>query len=161
MPLWKIYHPAGAYTEDDKREFSAKITELYQGVPIPKFYVVVIFEETQPGNVWVGGDRHDRFVRFKIDQFARTIPGPVLREWWINTVDALTHPWVKDRGYEWEISIDEPPSDLWTLSGERPPPFESFGEKRWTEENRASPYSLQEKLPVNLHLAPGTHDSGD
>lgn len=161
MPLWKVYHPAGAYTEQDKKEFSQRITEIYSAVPIPRFYVVVIFEETEPGNVWVGGDRHDRFVRFKIDQMARTLPGPVIREWWIKAVDEATHPWVKDRGYEWEITIEEPPADLWTLSGERPPPFESIGEKRWIEENRPSPYSLTERLPVRLSLAPGTHDAGD
>ena len=37
-----------------------------------------------------------------------------------------------------------------------PPPFESHAEKRWIAENKASPYSQAEKLPVQLALAPGT-----
>jgi hypothetical protein len=39
--------------------------------------------------------------------------------------------------------------------GEIPPPFESHAEKRWVKENRASPYGLQEKLPVGALFTPG------
>ena len=56
--------------------------------------------------------------------------------------------------YDWEISIDETPSDLWSLQGELAPPFKSVVEKRWVKENKASPYTLAEKLPVHLMLAP-------
>jgi hypothetical protein len=38
------------------------------------------------------------------------------------------------------------------------PPFESVAEKRWVKENKASPYTLAEKLPVSLVLAPGVAD---
>ena len=76
----------------------------------------------------------------------------------MRTLDEVIAPWVKDRGYDWEISIDETPFDLWSLQGEPPPPFESVGEKRWVKENKASPYSLAERLPVNLLLAPGLAD---
>lgn len=158
MPLWKVYHPAGAYSAEDKKALSEVVTSIYAGVPLPKFYVVMLFEEVAPGNCYVGGERNDRFVRFKIDQIARTIPGPVMREWWIRTLDAVLQPFLKDRGFDWEISIDETPFDLWSLQGELPPPFESVAEKRWVAENKASPYTLQEKLPVNLLLTPGVTD---
>jgi hypothetical protein len=125
-------------------------------VPIPRFYVVVIFEEVAAGDMYVGGDLHDRFVRIQIDQMARTMPGPVIREWWTRSVDVVIAPWVRDRGYDWEFTITEPPSDLWSLQGEIPPPFESVAEKRWIEENKASPYTYAERLPVALSLAPGT-----
>jgi hypothetical protein len=62
---------------------------------------------------------------------------------------------VKDRGYDWEITIDELPADLWSLQGEVPPSFESVGEKRWVEENKASPYSPTEQLPAQFPFAPG------
>jgi hypothetical protein len=39
MPLWKIHHPVGAYTSEDKKLFSAAITSIYEAVPIPRFYV--------------------------------------------------------------------------------------------------------------------------
>jgi len=40
MPLWKVYHPAGAYTAQDKKDLSERITGMYARVPTPKFYVV-------------------------------------------------------------------------------------------------------------------------
>ena len=156
MPLWKIHHPAGAYSSDDKKEFAEAITSIYDAIPIPKFYVVVLFEEVSADNCFVGGQSHDAFVRINIDQMARTLPGPVLREWWVHHLDEMIKPWVGDRGYDWEFTITEPPFDLWSLQGIVPPPFESHAERRWIEENKATPYTQAEKLPVKLALAPGT-----
>lgn len=86
-------------------------------------------------------------MRFKVDQIARTLPGPVLGEWRVRTLDQVIALFVKDRGYDREISIDETPADLWSLQGELPPPFESVAEKRWAKENKASPYTMAEKRP--------------
>ena len=152
MPLWKVYHPVGAYSAKDKKEFAEKVTEMYSRIPIPKFYVVMIFEEVAADQVYVGGASHGKFVRFKLDHMARTLPGPILREWWVKAVDQLIAPFVRDRGYDWEVTIDELPADLWSLQGEIPPPFESHAEKRWVKENRASSYGLLEKLPVELRF---------
>ena len=85
MPLWKIYHPTEAFTADDKKALAKRITEVYAGVPIPRFYVVCVFEEIVKGSCFVGGELHHKFIRFKVDQIARTIPGPILREWWMRT----------------------------------------------------------------------------
>jgi phenylpyruvate tautomerase PptA (4-oxalocrotonate tautomerase family) len=156
MPLWKIHHPVEAFTADDKKQFAAAITSIYDALPIPKFYVVVLFEGVAAENFYVGGDAHDHFVRISIDQMARTLPGPGLREWWVHHVDDLIRPWVGDRGFDWEFTITEPPADLWSLQGLVPPPFESLGEQRWIKENKASAYTQAEKLPVNIRLAPGT-----
>jgi phenylpyruvate tautomerase PptA (4-oxalocrotonate tautomerase family) len=139
MPLWKVYHPVGAFSAEDKKALAKRVTEVYASIPIPKFYVVFIFEEVAKDCCFVGGELHNKFIRFKIDQIARTLPGPVLREWWVRT-------------------IDETPCDLWSLQGELAPPFESVAEKRWVKENKPSPYTLAEKLPVNLILAPGIAD---
>ena len=46
MPFWKIYHPVGAFTAEDKRALSQRITELYRA--LPKFYVIVVFQEVAP-----------------------------------------------------------------------------------------------------------------
>ena len=158
MPLWKVYHPVGAFTAEDKKNLAKQVTEVYASIPIPKFYVVFIFEEVAKDSCFVGGELNNKFVRFKVDHIARTLPGQVLREWWIRTLDAVIAPYVKDRGYDWEISVDETPFDLWSLQGELAPPFESVAEKRWVKENKASPYTLAEKIPVNLILAPGVAD---
>ena len=155
MPLWKIYHPAGAYTPAEKKEFSDAITRVYAAAPIPRFYVVVVFEEVAADSFYVGGESHAGFVRIEIDQMARTLPGPVLREWWVGKLDEVIAPWVKDRGYDWEFNITEPPSDLCSVQGHIPPPFESAAERRWVRENKASAYTQAEKLPVNLSFGPG------
>src|SRR5712692_7767782 len=104
MPLWKVYHPVGAYSAQDKKEFAAE-----------SFYV--------------GGASHGKFVRLKLDHMARTLPGLIIREWWVKAVDQLIAPYVRDVGYDWEVTIDELPADLWSLQGEIPPPFESHAEK--------------------------------
>ena len=88
MPLWKVYHPVGAFTAEDKKKLAKRVTEVYASIPIPKFYVVFIFEEVAKDSCFVGGEPHNKFVRFKIDQIARTLPGPVIREWWTRTLDA-------------------------------------------------------------------------
>jgi hypothetical protein len=36
MPLWKVYHPVGAFTADDKKALAKRVTEVYAQVPIPK-----------------------------------------------------------------------------------------------------------------------------
>lgn len=160
MPFWKIHHPADAYTSTDKKEFSAAVTQLYKGIPIPEFYVVVVFEEVVADDFYVGGEPRDNFVRINIDQMARTLPGQIIREWWTHNVDAVIQPWVGARGYDWEFTIAEPPADLWSLQGEIPPPFESVAEQRWIAENAASPYTQAEKIPVHLTLTPGTRGDG-
>ena len=63
MPLWKVYTQVGAYSDADKAEFVAKITEAYGTVPIPAFYVVVIFEEVAANNIFVGGKPHSKIVQ--------------------------------------------------------------------------------------------------
>ena len=158
MPLWKVYHPVGAFTAEDKRALAKRVTDVDARIPIPKFYVVCVFEEMAPDCCFVGGEAHNKFVRFKVDHIARTLPGPIIREWWMTALDEAIAPFVKAKGYDWEISVDETPFDLWSLQGELPPPFESVAEKRWVKENKASRYTLAEKLPVNLVLTPGIAD---
>ena len=155
MPMWKIHHPVDAYTADDKKQFASAITSIFDALPIPRFYVVVLFEEVAAENFYVSGDSRDRFVRINIDHMARTLPGPVLREWWVHHADDVIKPWVGDRGFDWEFTITEPPADLWSLQGFVPPPFESLAEQRWIKENKASAYAQTEKLPVNVRMGPG------
>ncbi len=99
IPLWKVYHPAGAFTAEDKKALAKQVTEVY-AMAIPKFYVVFIFEEIAKDSCFVGGEPNNKFVRFKVDHIARTLPGPVIREWWIRTLDVAIAPYVKDRGYD-------------------------------------------------------------
>ena len=61
MPFWKIYHPVGAFTAEDKRALSQRITELYRA--LPKFYVIVVFQEVAPDpSTWVASRRTISFA---------------------------------------------------------------------------------------------------
>ncbi len=33
MPLWKVYHPVGAFTAEDKKALAEHITSVYASVP--------------------------------------------------------------------------------------------------------------------------------
>jgi phenylpyruvate tautomerase PptA (4-oxalocrotonate tautomerase family) len=72
MPLWTVYHPVGAYSAQDKKEFAEKVTAMYSRVPIPKFYVVMIFEEVAQSRSMSAAHRTaNSFVSSSI-----TWPGP-------------------------------------------------------------------------------------
>jgi hypothetical protein len=40
MPLWHVYHPVGAYTEQEKREFAGRVTDVYQAAGLPLFWLL-------------------------------------------------------------------------------------------------------------------------
>jgi phenylpyruvate tautomerase PptA (4-oxalocrotonate tautomerase family) len=154
MPLWNVYHPVGAYSAEDKQALAERITKLYTDCAVPKFYVGILFQELPKESFFIGARPVGNFVRIKVDQMARTLPTPKLREWWVRAVDEAIAPFVRDRGYDWEFHIDETPADLWSIQGELPPPFGSEAEKRWAEENKPSPYTLIETVALG-GLAPG------
>jgi hypothetical protein len=136
MPLWKIYHPVGVFTADDKHNFACRITDLYD--MLPKFYVNVIFKETPAADFYIGGDPVANFIRLTIVQIARTLSGDQ-KAWWLQRINETIAPFVKERGFNWELHIDETPFDLWSVQGYQPPPADSEDERRWARENKPSP----------------------
>src|SRR5690349_20547099 len=73
VPLWKVYHPVGAYTKEDEQAFSKRITDIYSQVPVPKFYVDVVFQEIPEDAFYVGGEPVRNFVRIHMDHIARQL----------------------------------------------------------------------------------------
>lgn len=55
-------------------------------------------------------------------------------------VEEVLVPFVKERGYDWEIHVDETPEDLWRVQGLVPPPGWSEFKELWRKENRPVPY---------------------
>lgn len=75
MPFWKIYHPVGAFTAEDKRALSQRITELYRG--LPKFYVIVVFHEVTPSpSIWAARRRTISFASRWITSPGHSRPTP-------------------------------------------------------------------------------------
>jgi phenylpyruvate tautomerase PptA (4-oxalocrotonate tautomerase family) len=143
MPLWHIYHPDEAYNAQDKRAFADRITDLYAGFGLPRFYVSVIFHELPKDAFFIGGVPTDEFVRIWIDQIARRVPVE-RRPQWLARVNETIDPYVRNRGFRWEVHIDDTPIDLWTIEGMIPPEGGSEAEKHWAKENRATPYIKQQ-----------------
>lgn len=138
MPLWKIYHPFEAFSDDDKRQISEQITEVYAAI-MPKFYVGIVFEEVRSNSFYIGGKPVDNFVRISIDHIARSFPDLASSRRFIDRINAILKPFVADRGFNWEFHIDETPFDYWSINGFYPPKPSTPDERRWREENRPSP----------------------
>lgn len=140
MPLWNVYHPAGAYSEQEKREFAEHVTDVYTTVGLPAFYVVALFQEVDQGSFYVGGKPVTDRVRVAIDNIAGHPVDPATRDALRRRVGAVIQPFAAGKGLGWEFHIDETPNDLWMIDGFVPPPRGSAAEKTWATENRPIPY---------------------
>ena len=138
MPLWRFYHPVDAYTPEDKQGIAETITEVY-GRFLPKFYTGVVFQEITKENFYIGGVPQTNFVRVTVDHIARTLDTPEARKAHMLRITDFLKPWITDRGFDWELHVDETPFDLWTIQGYLPPRQGTEDEKRWKAENRPSP----------------------
>jgi phenylpyruvate tautomerase PptA (4-oxalocrotonate tautomerase family) len=138
VPLWKIYTPIAAFTAEDKNAIAQAITGVY-GRVMPKFYVGVVFQEVSADNFYIGGEPHPRFIRIWVDHIARTFQSDERRVGFFNVINKILSPWIADRGFDWEMHVDETPFDLWTIQGYFPPREGTDDEARWIAENRPSP----------------------
>jgi phenylpyruvate tautomerase PptA (4-oxalocrotonate tautomerase family) len=143
MPLWNICTPVGAYSAEDKKALSAALMDVYvEYSGMPNFYVNVLFHEIAEDDFLIGAEPRNNFVRFVAVHIARHLPSPEVRRRTMQIFEARIAPFVKDRGYDWEMHIDETPRDFWTVQGLVPPPPGSEAEKLWARENRPVPYEM-------------------
>lgn len=91
MPLWKVYHPAGAYTPADKQAFAETMTEIYARF-MPRFYVNVLFHEVDEDKLFIGGKPRNNFVRLKMAHIAREFPSEEGSRRFIDAVNRLIAP---------------------------------------------------------------------
>ena len=140
MPLWNVYHPAGAYSDEEKREFAKLATSIYESAGLPRFYVVTLFHEVGRGSFYVGGEPVDDVVRVAIDHIARHAEDPARQESVRSRVSSVIKSFATAKGLRWEFHVDNTPRDLWMINGLVPPPTGSNAEQQWAKENRAIPY---------------------
>ncbi len=137
MPLWKIYHPENAFSDEDKQAIAQRITAVYGD--LPRFYVGVVFEAVARTSFFIGGEPADDFVRISVDHIARQIRDEETKTRFLEGVQRQLSPFIADRGLRWEMHVDETPFSLWSIQGLRPPvPGTPEGEK-WRLDNRPSP----------------------
>jgi putative oxalocrotonate tautomerase-like protein len=99
--------------------------------------VGVVFHELPKDSLFIGGVPRNDFVRISIDHVAIASP-PETRESMLKFLNESIHPFVRDRGLDWEFHIDETPRDLWMIQGMRPPDTGSEEEQAWIRDNRPS-----------------------
>src|SRR3954447_3230338 len=92
-------------TAEDKHVLSQRITGLYRA--LPKFYVIVAFQEVAPESFYMGGEPAHNFVRIWVDHIARSFPPDAkkLKAKWMGWAEEALAPYIKDRGRDWEIHI--------------------------------------------------------
>jgi hypothetical protein len=145
MPLWLVFHPCGTFEDDSaKRALSKDITNIYTGIGLPAFYVVVNFVKLSPGDVWVGGEpKTDKpFIRILVDHIAVRLENEDrVYERSADAIEKALKPHIYDKGYDWEFHVDETERRLWRVNGIIPPPFGSDMEKQWAKDNKPSVWS--------------------
>ncbi|MUL65714.1 4-oxalocrotonate tautomerase [Mycobacterium sp. CBMA 234] len=141
MPLWAIHHTPGFFTDEDKRDLAARITDHYERAGLPRFYVVVIFDEIRSENLYVGGEPTSVGLRVVIDHIARHAPDKQRRNGIAHWIKSILQPYLEGKdNLHWEFHVDETSEDLWMINGLIPPPMGSDAEKRWVAQNAVSAY---------------------
>ncbi len=138
MPLWKIYHPVGTFSSNERREIAEQITSIYK--MLPRFYVSVVFQAVAADSFYVGGEPASNFVRIWVDHIARTFNNDEIKRRFLALCSERLDPYIASRGLRWEMHVDETPFSLWSIDGLIPPLPDSDAEKRWKADNRPSAY---------------------
>ncbi|MBJ9723330.1 tautomerase family protein [Acinetobacter calcoaceticus] len=139
MPMWKIYHPENAFSDEDKQQLAQNITQLYSSF-LPKFYVNVFYHPITASTCYIGGQESNDFVRIAIDHIARSITSPEAQQQFLNGCTQILNPYVQERGYRWELHVNETSFELWTINGFKPPLPNTKAETKWKAENKPSAY---------------------
>jgi phenylpyruvate tautomerase PptA (4-oxalocrotonate tautomerase family) len=140
MPLHRFYYAQGLFSAQDKQEIAQRITKIYTGYNLPAFYVDVIFIEVPEDSIFISGKPAPKFVRVVSQHLARTMASYEVKQEVLDGLEAAFGPYVKDRGLNWEIHIEEHERDLWRTQGINPPMPNTDAEKLWVKENKAIPF---------------------
>ncbi|KAF7305322.1 Tautomerase-3 domain-containing protein [Mycena chlorophos] len=154
MPIHRWTIPKGLYTRSDKAAIAKAITAVYAG--LPKFYVVVIFNEREDGDFYwgereVGAEGEGKFVSIEVEHLARTFGTAQRRKDFMDYYEGAISPWTKGRGVNWELQVMEGGErDLWQMNGTAPPKARSIEEFIWKKENRV--VSAKEMKAIKARL---------
>ncbi|KAH8927705.1 hypothetical protein BT69DRAFT_1347124 [Atractiella rhizophila] len=143
MPLHRIYHTPGAFTDQDKKELADSITSIYARM-MPAFFVVVLFLPVEANNFFIGGKSTNNFVRITVEHLHIHFQNKEQMYNFASHYETKIAPWIKAKGYDWEISISDTPREGWRENGINPPlPVGDAAEqeelKAWITANKPLP----------------------
>ncbi|KAJ7744256.1 putative oxalocrotonate tautomerase enzyme-domain-containing protein [Mycena maculata] len=105
MPLHHIFVPKGLYLPKDKTALTDAITGLYTAPPA--FYVVVLFIDLEPGNIFVGGKTTERMVCIGVEHIVRNFSDDARKRNFMGHYEKVFGPFTKGRGSDWEIQVTD------------------------------------------------------
>ncbi|CAM6083098.1 unnamed protein product [Calypogeia fissa] len=140
MPLHRIFHPPGIFSGEDKKAIAERITAIYTSIGLPAFYVVVLFIGVDEDSFFVGGKPTSKVVRIVSQHLARHVVTSEDKARSVQALEDAFAPYIKDRGFDWELHIELHDRELWRENGIVPPLTGSEGEKTWVKLNKAVPF---------------------
>ncbi|PWZ02448.1 hypothetical protein BCV70DRAFT_271 [Testicularia cyperi] len=148
MPLHRIYAPPDLFSKDEKREIVDSLVEHYTSRGLPAFLVITLFCPIDAEDFFIGAQNHSEraqekgkpFVRIVSQHLARTMNTKEIRQNGTNLLEARFRKVLERKGCEWEIHIEEPPADLWRLSGHAYPAPRTDAEAEWKKRNEPVAY---------------------
>ncbi|MFK0181621.1 tautomerase family protein [Streptomyces xanthochromogenes] len=141
MPMWNIHHTPGVFGAVEKQRLASDITDHYEKVGLPRFYVVTLFQQVRCEDFYVGGRPIELGVRIAVDHIARRNADEEARRRTAQWVKGMLQPHLaRHDGLHWEFHVDETSSELWMINGLVPPPPFSDAERRWAVMNSTSDY---------------------
>ena len=144
MPQWEFHLSSAFLSNDEMESLSKAITRIYTRLGLPPFYVQVRFIEDKPNCLFIGGEKHTKFVGLTIFHLTRTFETDEQKKRFLDKVDQVLNPIFHTKGLDWEYWVTEGPRDLWKINGLVPPPSGSAMEKKWVQLN--APIVEHEKL---------------
>ncbi|KAI6220546.1 Tautomerase-3 domain-containing protein [Aphelenchoides besseyi] len=145
MPFHRFFHTPGTFTQADKDEIAHRVTKIYTDAGLAPFYTIVVFIPVEASDFYVGGKQNaEKFVRIGIQHIARHFASPVEVQRFFDLYDKAVVPYIKERGLEYEIAVDESDFNLVRQSGHPLPIANSKAEKKWARLNKAVPYTDEE-----------------
>ncbi|KAI6174505.1 Tautomerase-3 domain-containing protein [Aphelenchoides bicaudatus] len=149
MPLHRIYHTQGTFNADEKKELAKRITNVYTAGGLPAFYVVVLFVPIEVEDFFVSGEQNiHNFVRISVQHVARHMGQDVQRKRFFERYENALAPFIKEKGFDWEIQIEEHDMNLWRENGLQPPIPQSKAEKEWIRLNKPVPFDDKDNFVV-------------
>ncbi|CAL8470371.1 g9913 [Coccomyxa elongata] len=140
MPLHRVYAAKGIFSPEEKRAIAQSITRIYDAIPIPSFYTVVVFIDLERDSIFVGGEANARFVRIVSQHLARSYSTAEEAAKVVDLIQDAFAPYVRDRGLDWESHVEYVDREGWRENGLRPPMPKTDAEKTWIELDKPVPY---------------------
>ncbi|CCO33992.1 hypothetical protein BN14_08083 [Rhizoctonia solani AG-1 IB] len=143
--MHRIYTPAGLYSSEEKQALAKAITSAYTsnstgGPGLPPFYVGVFFIDLPEDSFYVGGEKHNHFVRFNVQHLARHFEIKEEKLKFMQLYEEKIEPFTAEKGLDWEVNIDEADPLMWHENGISPPAPNSEAELLWFYQNKATKF---------------------